>query len=83
MLLYRGHLGKSIGQYLLGDVFLLDHERDEHILVGQFFLEGLGVEAVEHVVVFDGGVRADALEAAVVVGEHQPVGADDHARAVA
>ena len=78
-----GHLLKGRCQDLAGHVLLLHHERDKHVLVGQFLLKGLGIEAVQHVVMLHGAVRADGLEAAVVVGEHQSVGAYDHARAIA
>ena len=60
-------------------VALLLHEAHEHVLVGQFLGVALGVEAVEHVVVLHGGVRAYGLETAVVVGEHQSVGRHHHA----
>ena len=68
---------------LVGDVALVDHEAYEHVLVGQFLGIGLGVEAVEHIVMLHGRVAAYGLEAAVVVGEDESVGRHHHTRAVA
>ena len=73
----------AFGEQFVGDVALVNHETNEHVLVGQFLFEGMGVETIEHVVVLDGGMGANGLEATVVVGEDQSVGRDDHARAVA
>ena len=73
----------GFGPKAVGDVLLRTHERDEHVLVGQFFLVALGDKAVQHIVVFHGGMAADGLETAVVVGENQSVGTDHHARAIA
>ena len=58
----------------VGNIFLVNHETYEHVLVGQFFLEALGKEAVEHVVVLHGRVASDSLETAMVIGEYQSVG---------
>ena len=63
----------ALGKHLC-DVLLVDHEAHEHILVRQLLLEGLRIEAVEHVVVLHGRVRTDSLEATVVVGEDESVG---------
>ncbi len=69
--------------HLVGNVVLVDHEAHEHVFVRQLLLVGLGIEAVQHVVVLHGGVAADGLEAAMVVGEYQSVGRYHHTRAVA
>ena len=63
----------ALGKHLC-DVLLVHHEAHEHILVRQLLLEGLCVEAVEHVVVLHGRVRADSLKATVVIGEDESVG---------
>ena len=81
-LLVDGHLLEAELHHLVGDVLLLNHERNEHVGIGQFLFVRIGDEAIEHVVVLHGGVGADSFEAAVVVGEHQAVGRDDDARAV-
>ena len=39
----------------------------------------LGEKPLEHIVVVHGGVRADALETAMVVGEDQSVGRNHYA----
>jgi len=65
------------------DILLTHHERHEHVLVGQFLGVGLGVKAVEHVVVLDGRMRADALKSAVMVGEYQSFGTHHDTRAIA
>ena len=67
----------------VGDILLVYHEADEEVLVGQFLLVGVGHEAVQHIVVLDGAVASDSVEAAVVVGEYQAVGRHDDARTVA
>ena len=45
------HLLYSEAVHIVGDVFLIDHEAHEHVLVWQFLLIALGIEAVEHIVV--------------------------------
>jgi len=59
------------------------HEAHEHVFVGQFFLECLGIKTVQHVVVFNGGMATNSLEAAMMVGKDQSVGRNHHARAIA
>ena len=69
-----GHVVVAKCHHAVGDVFLLHHETNEHILVGQLFGVALGVKAVEHIVMFHGGMAAYGFKPAMVVGEHEPVG---------
>ena len=55
-------------------VLLLNHKADEQVLVGQFLLVALGHKAVEHVVVLYGGMAANGVETAMVIGEDQSFG---------
>ena len=41
---------------LLGNILLFYHERHKHVLIRQFLVERLSIEAVEHIVVLDGRV---------------------------
>src|SRR3712207_3340883 len=85
------HLGAShsrhdVDSHLIkhgGNVLLFDHETYKHVLVGQLFGKALGHESVEHIVVLHGRVRPYGLETTVVIGEHQAVGTDHNARAIA
>ena len=67
----------------LGHILLFHHKAHKHVFVGQFFLVGLGIEAIEHIVVLHGRVTSDGFKTAVVVGKHQSVGRYHHSRAVA
>ena len=55
-LLLAAHIVDAEGLQPARNVALLNHEAHEHILVGQLLLVGLGIEAVEHIVVLNGGV---------------------------
>ena len=55
-LLLASHVVESKCSKTVGDIALVDHEAHEHVLVGQFLLESLGIEAVEHIVVLHRGV---------------------------
>ena len=46
----------SGGEHLCCVVALADEERDEEVLVRQFFVEALRHKAVQHIVVIDGRV---------------------------
>ena len=64
---------------LVGNVLLFYHETDKQIVIGQFLLKALGIETIQQVVVLHGGVLADSIEAAVMVGEHETIGRYDDA----
>ena len=55
-------------------VLLLNHKTDEEVFVWQFFGIALGIKAIQHIVVLNGRVLADGIEAAVVVGEYKSIG---------
>lgn len=65
------------------DLFHADEEAYVELLVGQLFLARHGPEAVGQVVVFDTRMRLYGVVAAVVVGEQQPFGRNQFARAAA
>ena len=83
VLLFAAHGLETKAHHVGRYVFLVDHKADEHILVWQFLRIVFGHKAVQHIVVFNGGVASDGLETAVVVGENESVGTDNHARTVA
>ena len=67
----------------IGDILLLHHKAHEHILIRQLLLEGLGIEAIQHIVVLHSRMRADSLETTVVIGEHQSIGRYNDTRTIA
>lgn len=67
----------------VGDLFHADEEAYVELLVGQFLPARHGPEAVGQVVVFDARMRLYGVVAAVVVGEQQPFGRNQFARAAA
>ena len=77
------HLIKAMGHQSIGDILLFHHETYEHILIRQFLLEAFGIETIQHIVVLHSRMRADSLEATVVVGEHQSIGRYNDTRAIA
>ena len=74
----------GLGNDLVGDILHAEHEGEGEALGGgEFFREAAGKIAVLHVVVADAAHFMDIAEAAVVVGQHETVGADNLARAAA
>ena len=75
--------GRDGGQDAPGDILLAHQEAHVQPRAGQLVGAAAGHETVGNVVVPGGGVLLHGLEAAVVVGEHQPLAAHHHARAEA
>ena len=67
----------------VGDLLHAHQEADVEVFVGQLLFAGAGPEAVGEVVVFEARVALYGVVAAVVVGEQQPFGGDQLARAAA
>ena len=76
-------LGRLPGLQAVGHLLHAHEEADVEPFVGQLFGPRHGPESVREVVVLDGRVALDGVVAAVVVGEQQPFGRDQLARAAA
>ena len=76
-------LGRLARREAVGDLLHPDEELHVQLLVGQLLGARAGPESVGQVVVLDGRVGLDGVVAAVVVGQQQPFGRDQLARAAA
>ena len=81
--LFHSALARQHRQYLCCYILLVAHEADKHILVWQFLVVALGIEAVEHVVVLHRRMTVYGREATVVVCEDKSVGRHHHSGAIA
>ena len=74
------HTGTDNGQDALRHVLLPHQKADKQLRTRQFLCVRMRHETIAQVVVLHRAALADAAESAMVVGEHQSVPADHHAR---